>query len=170
MKCNLKNLFLHYLKQLHIITEKIPAELFTESLALGMFPLATNARIAANFALRGYCPLLKQEIVSYFEETKDKDSVLVQISKTIEHLQKLPEIDELSEHNSIKEKAGFTEVELPEPQFIHQYILPNFYFHISMVYAVAKANGVELSKGDFDGLHSYPENFSFLNSGDTNNE
>ncbi|MCG7587734.1 DUF1993 family protein [Photobacterium sp. OFAV2-7] len=51
---------------------------------------------------------------------------------------------------------------MSQSEFIHQYILPNFYFHISMVYAIAKSKGVVLSKADFDGIHSYPSGFSFV--------
>ncbi|AWF81977.1 hypothetical protein BTJ40_14710 [Microbulbifer sp. A4B17] len=44
---------------------------------------------------------------------------------------------------------------------IHQYRLPNLLFHISMFYAIARHCGVTLSKGDFDGFHSYPAEFNF---------
>ena len=30
-----------------------------------------------------------------------------------------------------------------------------------MVYAVLRADGVAIGKADFDGLHAYPEGFSF---------
>jgi len=31
------------------------------------------------------------------------------------------------------------------------FVLPNFYFHLSMVYALLRNNGVEVGKGDFLG-------------------
>jgi hypothetical protein len=31
-----------------------------------------------------------------------------------------------------------------------------------MAYAIARAAGVPLSKGDFDGYHQYPDGFSFV--------
>jgi hypothetical protein len=36
-----------------------------------------------------------------------------------------------------------------------QFGLPNFYFHLALAHAIARANGVRLGKADFDGLHRY---------------
>lgn len=37
----------------------------------------------------------------------------------------------------------------------------NFFFHYSMVYAIARQAGVPVGKADFDGYHLYPHGFSF---------
>ena len=42
------------------------------------------------------------------------------------------------------------------------YALPNFFFHYSMVYAIARQAGVEIGKSDFDGYHDYPVGFTFM--------
>jgi len=39
--------------------------------------------------------------------------------------------------------------------FLQQYALPNFFFHLSLVYALLRQQGLPLSKGDFDGWHVY---------------
>ncbi len=39
--------------------------------------------------------------------------------------------------------------------------MPNFLFHLSMGFAVLRAGGLEIGKGDFDGLHEYPRGFRF---------
>lgn len=161
MNSGIKNIFQHYLRQLDVIVSKTPPEVFSLALSEDMFSLEVNAKVASDFALRGYCPLLNHEVVSLFSEEPGKAVVKKQLSDTLAYLNELPEITQLLDEKKIKEKAGFTEVELSQPLFIHQYILPNFIFHISMVYAIAKANGVSLGKGDFDGIHSYPEGFSF---------
>ena len=43
-----------------------------------------NAKIASNFALRGYCPLVGIEPVSFDTSAEDKVSVLTQIQATPE--------------------------------------------------------------------------------------
>lgn len=164
MSVAIKPLLIKYLQQLQIIAEKIPAELYSKQLANDMFSLGTNARIAANFTLRGYCPLLQLDIPDYFEDNDEKDSVLKQIARTLEYLQTLPDIAEGATPQTFIEKAGHKNIELPRDEFIHHFILPNCYFHLSMVYATARANKVTLSKGDFDGIHQYPENFSFIDN------
>ncbi len=35
--------------------------------------------------------------------------------------------------------------------YVNDFVLPNFYFHSSMVYALLRKSGVEIGKGDFLG-------------------
>lgn len=164
MSGNIKELFKGYLLQLETIVNKVPPELFSESLTDYMFSLEMNAKIAANFVLRGYYPLLGKEAVSLMSDEQGKAAVVRQIIATRALLEKFPEIHNLDDSKVITDKAGFSEIELCQSDFIHQYIVPNYFFHMGMVYAIAKSKGVPVSKGDFDGLHSYPASFSFVRS------
>ncbi|KJY81883.1 hypothetical protein TW81_16155 [Vibrio galatheae] len=157
-----QSLFLRYLTQLKKIVQKVPDELFSSSLSEDMFSLEMHAKIAANFTLRGYCPLNGIEPVSLFEDQSGKAPVLKQIQATLDMLGEASIHQQFDDSNMLVDKAGFAEVKLKESEFIHCYIVPNILFHISMVYAIARANGVPLSKGDFDGLHSYPAGFSWV--------
>ncbi|WP_444925380.1 DUF1993 family protein [Microbulbifer sp. TRSA002] len=166
MQISIKSLLHNHLSQLLSIVTKIPHEIFHKQLAPDMFSLAENAKIAANFSLRGYCPLVDQKTVAFEEDGSTKEGILRTIQKTLSYLDSLPEVTDLDSSRRINDKAGFTTVDLPQPQYIHQYIhqyiLPNLLFHISMVYAIARHCGVTLSKGDFDGFHSYPIGFGFI--------
>ncbi|UZJ43210.1 DUF1993 domain-containing protein [Marinimicrobium sp. C6131] len=162
MNHSIKKVFQHYLSQLEAIVAKVPPETFASSLADDMFNLEMNAKIAANFILRGYCPLIKREVVSFIREESGKAAVQAQITETISYLKGLPEAQQPDATRRLRDKAGFSEVDLSEPEFIYHYIIPNFLFHVSMVYAIARANGVKLSKGDYDGFHSYPTGFTFV--------
>lgn len=159
---SIKTIFERGLRQLQTIVSKTPAEVFPKALARDMFALETNARIACNFAMRGYCPLINLPPTLFDNEVSSKAGVEKQLSDTLIHLASLKEVFELDETKTASDKAGDAELVLAQPEFIHQYILPNFYFHISMVYAVARANGVALSKGDYDGYHAYAPGFSFI--------
>lgn len=164
MSRTIKQLFKGYLLQLETIVNKVPPELFAVSLTDDMFSLEMNAKIAANFVLRGYCPLLGKDAISLMSDEVGKEAVVRQIIETRELLEKLPEIHNLDDSKVITDKAGFSEIQLGQSDFIHQYIVPNYFFHMGMVYAIAKSKGVPVSKGDFDGLHSYPASFSFVRS------
>lgn len=159
---DLQQRFSHHLKQLRIVVAKVPEALFDCSLAADMFPLATHAKIAANFSLRGYCPLLGLEVVSFFQSEQSRQAVLKQIDDSLQYLAEAEAITQFDDSVMLTDKAGFNQLELCQSDFINIYIFPNFLFHISMVYAIARAKGVALSKGDFDGLHSYPDGFSFI--------
>ena len=164
MNIDIRALFVGYLNQLEMIVTKVPDEIFPLSLTNDMFSLEMNAKIAANFLLRGYCPLIQLELVSFYSENSGKKTVLEQIASTKAYLENVPALACFDDNELITDKAGFNEIRLPQSSFIHQYIIPNFSFHMSMVYAIARANGMALSKGDYDGFHSYPNEFSFVAS------
>jgi hypothetical protein len=44
---------------------------------------------------------------------------------------------------------------------LHLFGMPNFLFHTSLAFAILRAQGVEIGKADFDGLHDYPPGFRF---------
>lgn len=157
----IKSLFLNHIQQLEHLVSIIPASFFDRSLAPDMFNLETNARIAANFSLRGYCPLAGIPVDLVKALSPGKADVERQIAITLNILSDLPEVTNLQADRTIRDRAGTGDVLLPQPQFIHQYIIPNLLFHSSMVYAIARHHGVTLSKGDFDGLHHYPSGFQF---------
>ncbi|RDV26731.1 DUF1993 family protein [Alteromonas aestuariivivens] len=158
-----KGVFLHYLNQLDRMLAKINQNHFPKSLSDDMFSLAVNARVAANFALRGYCPLIGEPIPNLDSDTAAKQDICRQIQATIQILESCANVASLDDSILITDKAGFTEVSLPQSEYVFHYIVPNFIFHISMVYAIARASGVPLGKSDFDGYHRYPAHFQFGN-------
>lgn len=162
-----KSLLQRYLTQLEKIVSKLPADIIRNSLCSDMFDLATNVNITCNFAIRGYCPLVGVEVKLFDLPTIESDNegkrqLLTLIHNTSEYLSSLPSVSALDNTKHIFEKAGFKEVSLGQVDFMYQYIVPNLLFHMSMVYAIAKSSGVSLTKGDFDGIHSYPAGFSFI--------
>lgn len=163
---SVQTLFLHYLHQLESMVLTIERhqqgeeQILSARLAADMFPLAMQAKIAINFALRGCCPLAGVAKPDFFEAETSFNAISRQCRRTIEYLQGLPPITPTPDQQ-IEEQVGHRKVSLPAEQFIQQLIAPNFLFHLSMAYAIARAEGVPLGKGDFDGFHLYPSGFSF---------
>ena len=120
MSHDVKGLFIAYLTQLDVIVGKVPDELFSLSLVKDMFSLEMNAKIAANFLLRGYCPLASVELESFYREDSGKASVLKQIAKTKAYLDAAKEINNFDDSKTLTDNAGLTEVALPQSHFIHQ--------------------------------------------------
>ncbi|MEJ2763531.1 DUF1993 family protein [Photobacterium sp. MCCC 1A19761] len=159
-----KAVLIHYLEQLEKLVAKVSDEVFEQSLTDDMFPFAMQVKIAANFAMRGYCPLLGNPVISFQEQDNTRVAVARQLARTRHYLHAQPEVTVLDPDVLLSDTAGFAQVSLPQPEFIHHYILPNFFFHISMAYAIAKLQGEPVSKADFDGYHAYPLGFSFIPS------
>lgn len=168
MQKNPTEIFIRYLHQLKVIVEKIalhqqhnPALLHT-SLHSDMLPLLAQIRTVANFALRTCCPLAKRERISFDNQQKTYAGLQQQLDETIAYLQAIPTVEFNQPPEKIQDKAGFNELDLPADEYLYCYALPNFFFHLCMVYSIARHAGVPLSKGDFDGYHQYPNGFSFV--------
>jgi hypothetical protein len=127
-----------------------------------MLPFINQVRTSANFSLRACCPLAGLETPSFNNDEYTYAGLKKQVSDTSTYLIAIPDekfIGSMDKH--FQDKAGFSELSLPGSEYLHQYALPNFFFHLSMVYAITRSRGIPISKGDFDGYHSYPMGFSF---------
>lgn len=168
MQKNPTAIFIYYLYQLKKIVQKISQHqnnnptLLQQSLHPDMLPLIEQIRTATNFPLRSCCPLANCERISFDNQDETYLGLQQQIDKTIAYLQELTHANFQHHPEKIQDQAGTKHLELPADEYLNFYALPNFFFHLSMVYAIARNAGIPLSKGDFDGYHSYPENFSFV--------
>lgn len=160
--------FKHYLKCLEGMLLKIESyksecgNVFNARLYKDMFPLLQQAKVAIGFALRTCCPLAGKEIVTFKEDAMTIDAVRKELSATIAFIDEIPiESFKGYERREIETVAGFASHKMPGDEYYQLYALPNFMFHLSMIYAIARSKGVPLGKADFDGYHQYPERFSF---------
>lgn len=66
-----------------------------------------------------------------------------------------------AETRRIRHRAGFAQLDQPGAEYLQLFALPNFFFHLSMGFAVLRQGGIEIGKSDYDGLHDYPQGFRF---------
>lgn len=158
-------LFLHYLSRLKDLLHRIDvvdATIAGKRLHPDMFPLLQQARTAVGFTLRASCPLAGRDIVSFTLGECTLPNVLSEIDATVDYLSSLREADFSDiDTRRIRTVAGFAELEMSGGDYYLMYAVPNFFFHYSMVYAIARQAGVPVGKADFDGYHVYPPGFSF---------
>ena len=164
--------FVYYLQQLEHLLARIEEQSNYKNGILyarldtsqdeSMFPLVQQARTAISFSLRACCPLAELETVNFAQSEVTFTAVKQEIRDSIEFLEQIPlHRFQDYEQRSITTTAGFAELEMKGEEFLQMYALPNFFFHITMVYAIARQRGITLGKGDFDGLHRYPPGFTF---------
>jgi uncharacterized protein len=158
-------LFLHYLRRLEAILKQVEAfdgAVAQRRLHPDMFPLLQQARTAIGFTLRATCPLAGREIVSFRDDEVTFASIHAELERTMAYLAAMPDADFAGMAAVIvRTTAGFAELELPAAEYYQMYAVPNFFFHYSMVYAIARQAGVPVGKSDFDGYHRYPAEFRF---------
>ena len=134
---------------------------FTQRPARAMMPAGQQVATAAQFTLRVAYPLAGRRAPEV-RGALDAVGLLARLAETRALLAALPPGDFAgAEGRKVRFQAGFADLELAGEAFLHGFGLPNLYFHHAMAHVALKQAGVGLGKADFDGLHDYPEGFSF---------
>lgn len=137
------------------------AEALTRRPAEGMMPAARQVATAVQFTLRITYPLVGQRVPE-LRDPLDGPGLRARIEGARVLLRALDPGDFThSGRRVIRAQAGLADLELPAEAFVHEFGLPNLYFHHSMAHVALKQAGVPLGKADFDGKHDYPIGFSF---------
>ncbi|ARV20237.1 hypothetical protein AEP_03315 [Curvibacter sp. AEP1-3] len=141
----------------HCVLQCTPeAALLQARLAPDMLPLGVQVEIAVNFVFRACAPLAGQPVPPFGEHRESLAKLQARAEAAQAFLHTLqPEDFAAAAERIICDPAGETTVALDGSTFLQQYALPNFFFHLSMVYALLRQQGLPLSKGDFDGWHVY---------------
>jgi len=155
--------FRHTLQALSAILDKAeafatakkvePAVLLGTRLAPDMFPLSRQVQITCDFAKGAGARLAGIENPSFADTEKTIPELKERIAKTIAFLDGVkPEALSGSATRDISLKVGPQEMHFKGQAYLLGFVLPNFYFHATAAYAILRANGVELGKGDFLGM------------------
>lgn len=156
---------LRYLKQLDKLLDKVndPSDMLQKRLHRDMLPFAQQVNCTVGFALRTCFPLMKLKTPDISYDDTSIEILRGNIKHVLETLQELsPDQFIILQQEFVYFGAGHTDnIKLKALPYIQQYALPNFFFHLSIAYAILRANNIAIGKEDFDGLTSFPEGFSF---------
>ncbi len=139
--------------QAHIDAKKIDASVLPNfRIAPDMLPMSTQVQIACDSA-KGLVARLSGVTSPVFEDNeKTLGELKARIAKTIEFIQTVPAASiDGTEDKAIVIKRGEKETHYKGMQFMLGHAMPNFYFHVTMTYAILRHNGVEIGKRDFLG-------------------
>lgn len=156
----------HYLRQLGRLLDLAQAQvhqgnqhehlLLEARLAPDMLPLRAQVEVACGFVLRACAPLVGLAVPPFGEFSPSLLGLQAMVHERLDFLAALDvAMFEGSELRRIGFEAGRATLELPAAEFLQQFALPNFFFHMSCAYAILRQQGLPLGKQDFDGLHSY---------------
>ena len=130
------------------------AALLDARLAPDMLPLRSQVWICGNFvpritaALRGGAP-------QYPDWPQDLAGMRAQLQALLGQVQGWTAEDFAAAERPVDGDAGQARLRLPLRAWIHEFALPNFFFHLSAVYLLLRQQGLALGKARFDGLHRY---------------
>ena len=141
----------------HATARKIdPEALLQARLFPDMFPLARQVLIACDFA-KGVCARLAgAEVPSFPDAERPGFADLVErIDTVLAFIESLPETafaDAATRQITIQPGTPREKQFMGEHYLLH-YGLPQFFFHVTTAYALARHNGVELGKRDYMGQY-----------------
>mgnify|MGYP002623436748 CR=1 FL=1 len=127
-----------------------PAVLLNDRLAPDMFHLIRQVQIATDQAkgcmarLAGHAPETIEDAEATFAQLQAR------IAKVVSIVEGYKESDlEGAETRDITIKIPDSELKFKGLDYVNQWAMPNFYFHVTMAYAILRHNGIELGKRDF---------------------
>lgn len=137
----------------HAAARKIdPAVLLAARLYPDMHPLVRQVQTTCDFAKGAGARLAGQEVPSYPDTETTFDELAARIAKTLAFLGTLkPEEIDGSEKRDITLRVGGEERAYKGLAYLLNSAMPNFYFHLTIAYAILRENGVEVGKADFLG-------------------
>jgi uncharacterized protein len=129
-----------------------PAIFINARLAPDMYPLNRQIQIATDMAKGCAARLAGIEVPSYEDNESTFPDLQARIAKTVAFLQSVS----AEQINGSEERMVTLTLRGKETGFLGQpyllnFVLPNFYFHITVAYAILRHNGLEIGKMDYVG-------------------
>jgi uncharacterized protein len=117
-----------------------------------MHPLSRQVQIACDTAKGAAGRLARVDIPKHEDTETTLPELKARIGKTIDFLKTITATQVAGdETRSIEIKFPNGAWKFTAIGYVTDFVLPNFYFHESMVYALLRKGGVEIGKGDFLG-------------------
>ncbi len=137
----------------HAAAKKIdPSVLLGWRLAPDMFALTRQVQVACDQAKNGAGRLAGVELPRYEDTESTIDALKERIAKTLAFLNGLDAkaIDAAGERE-ITFPLGPSQAQMKGADYLHHFVLPNFYFHRTAAYSIVRNFGVDVGKRDFLG-------------------
>ena len=135
----------------HAASRKIdPTVFFNSRLFPDMFSLSRQVQIATDQAKGCAARLAGVEIPKFEDNETTIEELLARIAKTIAFLDgfKAEQIDGTEAREIVLTVLDKT-MEFKGKDYLLNWVLPNFYFHVTTAYNILRHNGVEIGKRDF---------------------
>lgn len=129
-----------------------PKVLADSRLIADMFPLSRQVQIVCDTAKGAAGRLAGVEPPKHEDTETTLSDLKARIAKTIDFVSSI-KAAQLAGAESREIVLQFPRLTLKfsGADYLRKFVLPNFYFHLSIAYGILRSNGVELGKGDYLG-------------------
>lgn len=125
--------------------------LLEAALAEDMHPLATQIRFVTNIPGEALARLTERSFTSNDENPKTFAEAKERLAETAALLDGVEqsELPDAEQRVEFSIGDGAFNFELSAEEYVRQFSLPNFYFHLTTAYAILRMKGLEIGKADF---------------------
>ncbi|MEO8938331.1 MAG: DUF1993 domain-containing protein [Burkholderiaceae bacterium] len=130
-----------------------PAVLLGSRLYPDMFPLLRQVQLACDFAKGASARLAGIAVPAFPDEETTVDELKARIAKVLAFIAGVSHADvDGGAERTITIKLRDGSVDMKGIDYLNNMAMPNFYFHVTTVYAILRHNGVPIGKRDFVGV------------------
>lgn len=129
--------------------------LLNERLIVDMFPLSKQIQIACDNAKLATARMSFSEAPKFEDNEKTIAELRERIKKTTDWLKTKVEADFSNYKEAKYDPVWMKGKWLDGETYFNEYVLANFYFHVTTAYAILRKSGVELGKGDYLGALNF---------------
>jgi hypothetical protein len=117
-----------------------------------MFPLARQVQITCDTAKGAAGRLAGVDVPKHEDNEANLEQLKARVAKTLDFVKSVREAQLANaEARSIELKFPSATLKFTGLSYATDFVLPNFYFHISVAYALLRQAGVEVGKNDYLG-------------------
>jgi uncharacterized protein len=121
-------------------------------LIVDMLPLSAQIQIACDTAKGAAARLAGIEVPKHEDTEATLGELKARVVKTLDFIKTIkPEQLQGAETREIVLQFPHTTMKFTGTNYLTNFVLPNFFFHVTMAYALLRKNGVDLGKRDFLG-------------------
>lgn len=122
-------------------------------LAPDMLPFSRQIQIASDAAKNCVARLAGDEPPKWADDEANFEQLRARIRKTIEFVESIPahRLEGAEKRDIVMPLGPDRTMRMTGEAFLQGFSIPNFFFHVSMVYALLRQGGVEIGKGDYLG-------------------
>ena len=137
----------------HAENKKVdPKALPAARLIIDMLPLSAQIQIACDTAKGAAARLAGVEIPKHEDTETTIPELKARIAKTVEFLKTIkPQQLQGAETREVVLQFPQNTLKFTGVNYLTNFVLPNFFFHLTMAYALLRMNGVDVGKRDFLG-------------------
>lgn len=125
--------------------------LLNSHLIADQFPLVRQIQVACDNAKGGIGRIAEVEIPAFEDTEKTVAELKERIDKTIAFISTIKPEQVIGKEEVKVSLPYWNGKSLHAFEYVTEYLIPNFYFHVATAYSILRANGVAIGKADYIG-------------------